>query len=279
MRNLVLRLRARGCPKPFPADRRYFANDRYAVRCRLGYTSAMEWIDDGIVVAVRRHGETSMLVSLLTSQHGRHAGLIRTGSKGVTQGLLQAGNRVRARWRARLAEHLGTLSCELTEAIAARHMDDTKRLTCLVAACAVAETALPDREPHPRVFRGLAALLEGLDADAKWGSAYVKWEVGVLGDLGFGLDLSRCAVTGGKDHLHFVSPRTGRAVSEAATGAYRHRLLRLPSFLLVQGATGGKEEVVQALELTGHFLERHVYNPCNHNLPSARVRLARLFRD
>lgn len=238
----------------------------------------MEWIDDGIIVAIHRHGESSIRVSLLTRQHGRHAGLIRGGSKGTARGILQVGNIVRARWRARLAEHLGTLTCELTEAVAARHIDHSKRLACLVAACAVTETALPEREPHLRVFDGLTALLAVLDAGAGWGSAYVKWEVGVLGDLGFGLDFSQCAVTGGKHQLHFVSPRTGRSVSEAAAGGYRNRLLRLPSFLLGQGATGSKEEVAQALALTGYFLDRHVYRPCNRSLPEARVRLANIFQ-
>jgi len=238
----------------------------------------MEWIDDGIVVAVRRHGEASFLVSLLTRQHGRHAGLVCGGAKGGARGTLQVGNSVRARWRARLAEHLGTFSCELTEAVAARHIGESRRLACLVAACGVAETALPEREPHPRVFDGLTALLAVLDANAGWGSAYVKWEIGVLRELGYGLDLSRCAVTGGKDQLHFVSPRTGRAVSEEAAGAYRNRLLPLPSFLLGQGRNGSEREVAQALALTGFFLERHVYRPYNRSLPEARVRLAGLFQ-
>jgi len=239
----------------------------------------MEWTDDGIVVSLRRHGETSILVSLLTRQHGRHAGLVRGDAKGVMRATLQVGNSVRARWRARLAEHVGRYSCELTEAGAARHIGESRRLACLSAACAVTETALPEREPHPRVFDGLTALLAMLDADAGWGSAYVKWEVGVLRDLGFGLDLSQCAVTGGKDRLHFVSPRTGRAISEAAAGAYRNRLFPLPSFLLGRGATGSSEEVAQALALTGYFLERHVYRSYNRGVPEARVRLANLFRE
>lgn len=238
----------------------------------------MEWIDDAIIVAVRSHGEASNLVSLFTREHGRHAGLVRVGSKGATRGVLQVGNRVTARWRARLAEHLGTLTCELTDAIAARNMHDSKRLACLVSACAVVETALPERERHFRVFDGLTALLAVLHADVRWGSAYAKWEIGVLSELGFGLDLSRCAVTGEEDQLHFVSPRTGRAVSEAAAGIYRNRLLGLPSFLLTHGATGTKEEVAQALALTGYFLEHHLYIPYNRNLPEARLRLAGLFQ-
>ncbi len=239
----------------------------------------MEWIDEGIVLAVHRHGEASMLVSMLTSHHGRHAGLVRAASRKTGQGLLQVGNRVRARWRARLADNLGTFSCELIQATAFRHMEDMKRLACLVAACAVTETTLPEREPHPRVFDGLSAVLGVLETDGQWGSAYVKWEIGILRELGFGLDLERCAVTGRKDQLFYVSPRTGRAVTDAAAGSYRDRLLRLPPFLLVQGGTGNRQEIIEALDLTGHFLQRHVYGPCNRSLPKARSRLANAFRQ
>ncbi len=239
----------------------------------------MEWIDDGVVVSVRRHGEGSLRVSLLTREHGRHSGLVRGGAKGATRGVLELGNIVRARWRARLAEHLGIMTCELTGAVSALHIGDPRRLACLVAVCAVTESALPEREPHLGVFEGLAALLAVLDADAAWGSAYVRWESDLLRDLGFGLDLSQCAVTGDRGRLHYVSPRTGRAVSEAAAGEYRNRLLRLPSFLLDDGATGGFEEIGQALALTGYFLERHVYRPYNRSLPEARIRLADLFRE
>ncbi len=214
----------------------------------------MEWTDDGIVVAVRRYGEASILVSLLTRQHGRHVGLVHGGAKGGVSGILQVGNLVRARWHARLIEHVGRFSCELMEAGAARHISESRQLTCLVATCAVTETALPEREPYPRIFEGLTALLATVGADAGWGSAYVKWEIGVLSDLGFGLDLSQCAVTAETDRLKYVSPRTGRAVSERGAGAYRHRLLPLPSFLLDRGTTDSNREVAQALSLSGHFL-------------------------
>jgi len=241
---------------------------------RFGYTPAMEWSDDGVVVSVREHGETSAIVSLLTMDHGRHAGLVRGATGKRMRGVLQPGNRVKATWRARLAEHLGGLTCELTDSIAAGVIGDRKRLAGLAAACAVTETALPEREPHPRVFNGLIALLLVLAESELWPSAYVKWELGVLAELGFGLDLSRCAVTGrGEDQLTHVSPRTGRAVSQSAAEPYRERLLALPPFLLEEGRAGSAVEVTQGLALTGHFLERHVYAPGYRRLPAARVRL------
>lgn len=218
-----------------------------------------------------------MLASLLTSQHGRHGGLLRARSGGMSRGLWQSGDRVRARWRARLSDRLGTFSCELIQPTASRHMEDAQKLACLVAACVLTETALPEREPHPHVFRSLKALLEALETDAELGSAYVKWELGILAALGFGLDLRRCAVTGQEEHLCYVSPRTGRAVTEAAAGDFRDRLFRLPPFLLVRGAAGSRKEVLQALLLTGHFLERHVYGP--NQLPRARARLVALLQE
>ncbi len=234
----------------------------------------MEWSDDGIVVSVREHGETSAIVSLLTLEHGRHAGLVHGAAGKRMRGVLQPGNRVKATWRARLAEHLGGLTCELTDSIAAGVIGDRKRLAGLTAACAVTQTALPEREPHPRVFNGLVALLLVLADSDLWPSAYVKWELGVLAELGFGLDLSRCAVTGRRDHLTHVSPRTGRAVCQSAAEPYRERLLVLPPFLLEEGGAGSAAEVAQGLVLTGHFLERHVYAPGHRGPPAARMRLA-----
>jgi len=233
----------------------------------------MEWSDDGVVVSVREHGETSAIVSLLTMNHGKHAGLVRGAAGKRMRGVLQPGNRVKATWRARLAEHLGGLTCELTDSIAAGVIGDRKKLAGLAAACAVTETALPEREPHPRVFNGLIALLLVLAESELWPSAYVKWELGLLAELGFGLDLSRCAATGRGDHLTYVSPRTGRAVSQLAAEPYRERLLALPSFLLEEGGAGSTAEVTQGMVLTGHFLERHVYAPGHRGLPAARVRL------
>ncbi len=233
----------------------------------------MEWSDAGIVLSARKHGETSAIVALLTRAHGVHAGLVRGGAGKRARGILQPGNRVQARWRARLSEHLGTFTCELTGAFAAALLDDPPRLAGLSAACAVVEAALPERQPHAAVFDGLVALLGALGTDA-WPSAYVKWELGLLGELGFGLDLSRCAATGQSDHLAYVSPKSGRAVSLAAGEPYKARLLPLPAFLVAAGKTGDAGQVADGLKLTGYFLERHVFGQRDRPLPAARLRLA-----
>ncbi len=232
----------------------------------------MEWTDQGIILSARKHGETSAIVTLLTRAHGRHAGLVRGGTGKGSRGILQPGNTVEARWRARLAEHLGTLTCEMAHAFAAAVLDDADRLAALSAACAVAEAALPEREPFPAVFDGLLALLGAIEGDV-WPVAYVRWELGLLAQLGFGLDLSECAATGRNDQLAYVSPKSGRAVSMAAGEPYRGKLLTLPAFLAGGGNGATPGALLDGLRLTGHFLERHVFAAMNVTMPAARRRL------
>lgn len=234
----------------------------------------MEWSDDAIVLSAVRHGENAAITQLLTRAHGRHAGLVRGGAGRRMRGVLQPGNQVHAAWRARLAEHLGTLTCELVHPFAAPLLDEPARLAGLQAACALSQAALPEREPHPRVFAHLLALL-GLLRDAPdWPAAYVRWELALLSELGFGLDLTECAATGRNDQLAYVSPKSGRAVSISAGEPYRARLLPLPAFLL-DGGSGNAAEVAAGLVLTGHFLEQHAFTPHGRTLPAARGRLVR----
>ncbi len=236
----------------------------------------MDWADDAFVLSLRRHGEGSAVVHLLTRSHGRHAGLVRGATGKAMRGVLLAGNRVAARWHARLDEHLGYLSCELVCAHAAAVLDDAPRLAALTAACALTDLALPEREAHPAVFTAFEALLADLGA-VDWPSSYVRWELVLLTELGYGLDLSRCAITGATEGLVWVSPRSGRAVSAAAGAAYADRLLALPAFL-VQGGRGDGQAVAAGLALTGYFLERHVLAPHGLALPAVRTRLVERLR-
>jgi DNA repair protein RecO (recombination protein O) len=237
----------------------------------------IEWRDEGIVLSARPHGETAAVVQLLTRDHGRHAGLVRGGQGRQARGMLQPGNRVAAAWRARLADHLGSYACELEVSHAARLMDDPDRLAALTAAAAVSERALPEREAHVACYEGFLALLAALEGD-HWAEAYVGWELALLAELGFGLDLGSCAAGGANDQLAYVSPRTGRAVSLAAGEPYRGRLLVLPGFLAGRGG-GGPGEVGQGLRLTGYFLERQVFAPQDRPLPVPRRRLAERFPE
>jgi DNA repair protein RecO (recombination protein O) len=236
----------------------------------------MEWHDEGFVLATRRHGESDVIVSLLTREHGRHAGLVKGGGGRRGAALYEIGNRLAAGWRGRLPEQLGHYACEIQAQPAARLLDEPLRLAALAAAAAVAEAAMPEREPHPRAFEGFGALIESLLGAAAlldWAPRYVRFELDLLAELGFGLDLSRCAVSGVTTDLAFVSPASGRAVSAAAAGVWRDRLLPLPAFLT--GGVADLPAVRQGLALTGDFLERHALE----RMPPARARfLARLQR-
>ena len=239
----------------------------------------MDWNDEGFVLSARRHGENALIVSLLTLDHGRHAGLVRGGSSARSRGIYQPGNLVRAEWRARLAEHLGTYRCELAQSIAAVHLHAPLPLLALSAATTLIDLALPEREPVPYLYRTLEGLLAAL-GEPGWQAYYVRWELDLLGELGFGLDLSQCAATGSAEDLAFVSPKSGRAVSIAAAAPYRERLLPLPAFLLDEKrGTPSSADIADGLALTGYFLKRHVLGENRASLPAARERLAKGFKQ
>ena len=238
----------------------------------------MRWDDEAIVLSARKHGESAAIVSLLTRAHGRHAGLVHGGAGRHKRGVLQPGNEVTAAWRARLADHLGVYTIELARARAASLLDDAACLAGLSAACAVCQLALPEREPQAAVYEALRALLEALESSPAWPAAYVRWELGLLQELGFGLDLTRCTVTGSRQDLTYVSPRSGRSVSTEAAAPWKDRLLRLPSFLLKNGSGSfGAAEIRDGLVLTGHFLASHVLGPHGVTGPRARERLLDYF--
>ncbi|MSO55254.1 MAG: DNA repair protein RecO [Rhodospirillales bacterium] len=234
----------------------------------------MEWSDQGIVLSVRGHGETAAIVSLMSRERGRHLGLVHGGQGRRMRGILQPGNLLDVRWRARLSEHLGSYSCELTRAYSGGVFDDALKLHAMSAALGLVDAALPEREPHGPLFERLTQLLGDLQGE-DWQAGYVRFEIDLLRELGFGLDLSCCAATGTTEDLAFVSPVTGRAVSRPAAQPYRARLLPLPSFLIE--ATSGAGEFATGLALTAHFLERHVLAPHGGAMPAARVRLAQGF--
>ena len=238
----------------------------------------MEWEAPVLVLSASPYGESGLVVHVLTEAHGAYRGLVRGGASRGQAAMWQPGNLLSARWFARLPEQLGNLTAELVHPSAARLLDHRLPLAMLVAACAVADDALLEREPHPRVFEGLLRLLTLLSLDPLEGAqlgpaALVRWEAVLLADLGYGLDLSSCAVTGQMDGLAFVSPRSGRAVSEAGAGSWRERLLPLPRLLLADDDPGTPRDWCDGLRLTGHFLARDAFGQRNRPLPAARVRL------
>lgn len=229
----------------------------------------MDWDEPAIVLDARPYGEGDAIATVMTVRHGAHRGLARGGASRGRTATWQPGNLVQARWVARLPEQLGFFSAELVHPAAALAMDDPLALAILAATCAVAEGALPEREPHPRVFDGMLHLVAHLSQGDQMLGGLVQWETVVLAELGYGLDLTRCAVTGDTVGLSFVSPKTGRAVTAAGAGIWASRLLRLPSFL-VGGNDAGPVDWRDGLRLTGHFLERDAFGHQHRPLPLAR---------
>jgi DNA repair protein RecO (recombination protein O) len=218
----------------------------------------MDFTDDAIVLSARRHGEANAVLSVLTREHGRHLGLVKGGTSRRQRPMLEIGNRLKVTWRARLDEQLGNFTAEPVGAVSAVLLHDPLKLAALAAACAVADIVLPEREPHEDVYQATARLTEAITGEsAEWPADYVRWELELLTALGFGLDLSKCAVTGDSTDLAFVSPKTGRAVSQAAGRGYADRLLPLPAFLLGE-APSDRGDHLAGLRLTGYFLDRHV---------------------
>ena len=234
----------------------------------------IEWQDDGVLLSAEPHGEGHAVVQILTEAHGRHAGLVHGGASSRRAHELQPGAEVSVAWRARLADHLGTYAYELRRPHAAFWLEDRRRLAGIASACAVA-TALPEREPMPGVYHGLLALFGAMEDEA-WPAAYVLWELGVLGALGFGLALDRCARTGATEGLAYVSPRTGAAVTAEGAGDLAPKLLALPAFL-VGGEDFDDTAIAAGLRLTGHFLRRDAFGAVHKDLPPARHRLADCF--
>jgi DNA repair protein RecO (recombination protein O) len=231
----------------------------------------MEWRDEGIILAVRSHGETSAIAEIFSAEHGRCMGMVRGGRSRHMRPVLQAGNLVSLVWRARLEEHLGNFTLEPVSLRAGFIIENALRLTGLGSLTALAQV-LPEREPHPKLYEAMRIVLEAIDHDELWPALMVRWEMGLLDELGFGLDLSKCASTGQADELVYVSPKTGKAVSRDAGKPYHDRLFGLPDFLKGGfAATAG--QVCEGMKLTGYFLERHVFDPRNVPLPQARIML------
>lgn len=237
----------------------------------------MDWSDEGIVLGCRRHGEANVVLEAMTRAHGRHLGLVRGGRSSRMQPVLQPGNSVALTWRARLDEHLGNYSVEGLALRAARFIDAPVALYALGTLTALTRL-LPERDPHPALYDAWLVLVEHLDDPSICPALVVRFEAAVLAELGFGLDLSVCAATGGNDDLIYVSPKSARAVSAAAGEPYRDRLLTLPAFLLGREETPHPTpaEIAAGFALTGYFLTRHVFEPRAIPMPDARARLVAL---
>jgi DNA repair protein RecO (recombination protein O) len=230
----------------------------------------MQWTDEGIVLGAKRHGETSVILELMTSERGRHLGLVRGGAGTRLRGVMQPGNSLRATWRARLDEHLGLYTVEAVNLRAARFLSAAHAVhgvTHLAALCRL----LAEREPHAAIYGALLTILDNLDDPHVAAPMIARFELDFLAELGFGLDLGSCAVTGATADLIYVSPRSGRAVSRGAGEAYREKLLALPAFLHDDAEPASAAAFAEAFALTGFFLDRYALSPRGLALPEARA--------
>jgi len=235
----------------------------------------MEWTDEALILSTRPHGETAAIAELFTRARGRCVVLVHGGRSRKLRPVLQAGNHVDATWSARLEDQLGHASVELRRGFAAEFMNDPAALAGLMSLAAICHL-LPEREPHPSLFEVAHFVLGYLDDADIWPALMVRFELALLGELGFGLDLTSCAATGATEALEWVSPRSGRAVSHMAGLPYRDRLLALPKFLIGSGGAASKEDIAAGFALTGHFLRARVYAPAGQELPAARARMIEL---
>lgn len=236
----------------------------------------IEWHDEGVILSARPHGENGGIVSIMTRAHGRAVAYVYGISSSKTRGMLEIGNLVSVHWQAKSEGQMGSFSLELEKSYAADIMFDAAKLTALQSACALADRTMPENEKHEGMFDGMCALLAAF-ATEMWAAAYIFWEIGLLKELGFGLDLAKCAATGETENLIYVSPKSGRAVSAAAGAIYKEKMLAMPPYLRGE-ARFDDNDILDGLKLTGHFLLHRVFALANSNLPEPRLRLEEKFR-
>lgn len=237
----------------------------------------MDWSDHGILLSSRRHGETSAIIEVFTPSRGRHAGVVRGGTSRKIAPILQPGAQLSVTWRARLEDHIGSYAVEPIRSRAAAAMSGRLALAGLNAVTGLLAFCLPEREPHPDLYQRSEQLLDLLGQDDLWPLAYLRWEIALLHELGFGLDLSTCAATGTTEDLIYVSPKSGRAVSRQGAGEWADRMLDLPPVMRAEG-TAPDSEIAVALRTTGFFLDHRVAPALGHKpIPDARARFIDAF--
>ena len=233
----------------------------------------IEWRDDGALIATRPFGENSVIVEVFSAAHGRHAGVVRGGTSRKVAPILQPGAQLSVTWKARLDSHLGSFTVEPIRSRAATAMGDRLALAGLNAVCSLLVMVLPEREAHPALYERTIGLLDLLGQSDLWPLAYLRWEQALLEEMGFGLDLSACAVRGTNEELIYVSPKSGRAVSRQAAGEWADRMLPLPEVLAGKG-DASNSEIIVALGTTGYFIEHRLFKSLGDKpMPAARGRL------
>lgn len=238
----------------------------------------MQWVDEALILDCGKYAEHAAIVHCLSREHGRYSGISKAALSSRNRASYQPGNLVQASWKARLPEHMGTVSCELVQSFAATIMMDRLRLAALNAACALVRACLPERDPHPVLYDQLRHLLLAIahEEHIVWQKEYACFELLLLKECGMGLDLTECAATGSVEALIYVSPKSGRAVSAEAGRPYKDKLLPLPAFFRETGSMAEQGDIADALRLTGYFLDAYWSASHHLDLPASRARLVAL---
>ena len=238
----------------------------------------MQWVDEALILDCGKYAEHAAIVHIFSREHGRYGGISKAALSSRNRASYQPGNLVHATWKARLPEHMGTVTCELVQSFSAPIMSDMLRLSALSSACSLIRACMPERDPHPALYDALRHLMLSIahEENLVWQMAYARFELALLRECGMGLDLSECAASGGTESLVYVSPKSGRAVSAEAGKPYHDRLLPLPSFFILPCDASGVEDIKDALQLTGHFLDAYWMASHHKDLPASRTRLVAL---
>ena len=238
----------------------------------------IEWRDTAILLTARVHGENAVIIEVLTPHHGKQAGVVRGGTSRKMSPVLQPGAQLDVAWKARLEEHLGSFTVEPIRSRSVAAMGDRLSLAGMNAVCTLLARVLPDREIHAPLFHRTEALLDLLGQSDIWPLAYLQWEMALLAELGFALDLSVCAVNGVTDDLIYISPKSGRAVSRSGAGEWADRMLALWPVMRGEGDASGAE-IADALGTTGYFIEHKLFKSLGDGSPpAARDRLIEAIR-
>lgn len=231
----------------------------------------MQWEDEGIIIHIRKLGERDLIMQAFTNNHGRHAGVIKNGAVSKKKTLYQIGNEVALNWKARLSDHLGFYNCEVIKSHTAHFFSDPEYLLMIESASELIYLCLAEREAHEKLFFSFQKLLRLNDSDDKL-KEYILWELHLLSELGYALSLDQCAVTGSKNDLAYISPKTGHIVCEEVGEEYKHLLFKVPSFFL-QESYASRSDLVNALTITEYFINKNILSILGRKMPFARERL------
>ncbi len=240
----------------------------------------MRWESEGIVLGFNLHNEKSYILEVLTKEYGRHKGLIRGIHSKNLRSIIEPGNEVKALWSGRLETHLGNFTIEPIKSWSSLILSKKDKLTALSSLCSLISLTMAEKQPNELIYYNSKEMIKKISSDEdNWIREYINWELGLLSEIGYGIDLSKCAVTSKKDELVYVSPSSGRAVTLEGAGSYKDRLLKLPNFIVSHEYEYDNNDIMNGLELTEYFLRKRFFEPNNLNFPQSRNRLKEIFNN